>query len=183
MFVDSDDILLKDSINNLLNFGFKNNLDIVEGGYHSYINRNLIGGRNHVDSLNSNQLFGFAWGKILKNKIFENLCFPDKYYYEDSIFAYLVYPQKFKCGTIEECVYGYRINPNSITKSKKFTKKHLETWYITEELLTNGIDYYDIKLTERMYKQYLRQIKLNYKRTLIYPEEIKKAIFLVLKNY
>lgn len=177
MFLDSDDILLKDSINNLLDFGFKNNLDIVEGGYYSYIDGNLIEGRNHIVSINSNQLFGFPWGKIIKNKIFNNLKFPLKTQYEDSIFAYLVYPQNFKCGTIKEYVYGYRVNPNSITRTLMKNKRCIETFYITEELLTNGIDFYNIELTEKLFKQYLHQIKLNYKRTVSCPEGVKKAIF------
>ena len=182
MFLDSDDILLKDSINNLLDFGLKNNLDIVEGGYYSYINGNLIGGRTHIDSINSNQLFGFPWGKIIRNKIFNNLKFPLKTQYEDSIFSYLIYPQNFKCGTIKEYVYGYRVNPNSITRTLMKNKRCIETFYITEELLTNGIDFYNIKQTEELFKQYLHQVKLNYKRTISCPEEVKKAIFFGTKK-
>ena len=182
MFLDSDDILLKDSINNLLDFGLKNNLDIVEGGYYSYINGNLVGGRTHIDSINSNQLFGFPCMKIIKNKIFNNLRFPLKTQYEDSIFAYLIYPQNFKCGTIKEYVYGYKVNPNSIIHSLKTNKRCVETFYITEELLINGIDAYNINLTEKLYRQYLRQIKLNYKRTISCPEEVKKAIFFASKK-
>lgn len=177
MFLDSDDILLKNSINNLLNFGFKNDLDIVEGGYYSYLNGDLIRGRGHINSINNNQLFGFPCMKIIKNKIFINLKFPIKTQYEDSIFSYLIYPQNFKCGSIKDFVYGYRVNTNSISYTLMKNKRCVETFYITEELLTNGIDFYNIKLTEELFKQYLNQIKLNYRRTISCPEEVKKAIF------
>ncbi len=60
--------------------------------------------------------------------------------------------------------------------------KFIETFYITEELLTNGIDFYNIELTEKLFKQYLHQIKLNYKRTVSCPEGIKKVIFFSSKK-
>lgn len=182
MFLDSDDILLNGAIDNLLDFSLKNDLDIVEGGYYSYVNGKFFEGKVHKNTLGNNNLFGFPWGKVIKNKIFINLRFPLKTQYEDSIFTYLIYSQNFKFGTIKERVYGYRNNPNSITNILITDKRCIETFYITEELLTNGIDFYNINLTKRIYEKYLQQIKLNYKRTLKCPEEVKKAIFFSSKQ-
>lgn len=190
MFLDSDDILLENAINNLLNKVIMYDFDIVEGNYKRYKEEKFfIEGKVHKENINVNnrQLYGFAWGKVIKSNIFYNLKFPLNYLYEDSIFSYLIYPQQIKCGVIYDFVYGYRVNMNSITNTEHNNPRCIETYYITEELIKNGLKLYNIKLSKEIYTQVLQQIRLNYSRTINCPEEVKKAIFFktqdLINNY
>lgn len=186
MFLDSDDILWEGAIETLLNNGFKTNADIVEGNYVVYYNKkNYINKKVHKYEIgNSTQieLLGFPWGKILRSNIFKKIRFPIKYHYEDSIFAWLIYPKNYKVLTLDEIVYGYRINTSSVTYTTKMSKRAIESFYITQELIYNGLEIYNIQLNEKIYLLFLKQIQINYIRSQNCPEKIKKAIFFEIQK-
>ena len=187
MFLDSDDILLENSIDSLLDIAIKKNLDIVEGNYCRYINGKLFVNESYIKdekiSTSDKIAFsGFACMKVLKKEIFSCLRFPIGYSFEDSIFAYLIYPRKYTGTKINDLVYGYRYNENSITNTVGTKKNVVETWYITEELIKNGLELYNIKINESIFLQYLHQVKLNYKRMINCPEKIKIAVFFLSKQ-
>lgn len=176
MFLDSDDILLENAIENLMSVALKFKAEIVEGSYYQYFQKKLYNGFEHKNRRNE-KLYGFPWGKVLINKIFEELRFPLKTQYEDSIFSYLIYPKYLKFQVIENYVYGYRNNFDSITNKLKNNRRNIETYYITEELIKNGLNLYNIKISKEIYIHILNQIKVNHNRTIKCPDEIKKAIF------
>lgn len=184
MFVDSDDCIFEGSIDKLLDLAIENSLDIVEGSFKRYYSGKIFEGNKHTNSIKDFKeiLFGFPWGKVIKNTVFENLKFPLKYQYEDSIFAWLVYPKRYTIGTIEEDVYLYRVNQKSISWYLKENKRNIETFYIMKEMLENGIKLYNIKIDKNLYLNFLGQVRLNYTRTINCPEEIKQAIFFETKN-
>lgn len=191
MFVDSDDILLPNSIEKMLNRGFEDNLDIVEGSFKRYYLGKVFEGSKHnfvkkSDSIKTG-LFGFPWGKIIKSNIFERLKFPLKYNYEDSIFAWLIYPKKYSVGLLDEEVYLYRVNQKSISYYLKENRRSIETFYIMEEMIKNGLNFYNINIDKNLYLNFLGQVRLNYNRTINCPEKIRKAIFyktkFLLENY
>lgn len=45
-------------------------------------------------------------------------------------------------------------------------------------MIENGLKLYNITITEKLYLQFLHQVKLNYNRTINNPEIIKKALFI-----
>lgn len=185
-FLDSDDILFENAIEKLLNIAFQNSVDIVEGSFKRFYMNKIISGVKHKNKLKEKSssigLFGFAWGKVIKNSIFLNLKFPLDYIYEDTIFSYLIYPKDYLTTIIEEDIYNYRVNTKSITHTFKVNKRNIETFYIMKEMLENGIKLYDIKIDKNLYLNFLGQVRLNYTRTINCPEEIKQAIFFETKN-
>ena len=56
-------------------------------------------------------MYGQPWGKVYKAELFANLRFPEGYWYEDSIFAQIVWPLTKHVYTIPEIVYEYTVNP------------------------------------------------------------------------
>lgn len=184
MFLDSDDYICQNSIEKLLNKAYEKNYDIVEGGYLRVTDSKqiLYEFKHEVKDkelyTNSSNLTGFAWGKVIKNKVLKEIRFPLNYYYEDSILSWLVYPKGYFFTTIEDNVYMYRLNRNSITSTTKKNNRNIETWYITKEMIENGLKLYNISITERLYLQFLQQVRLNYVRTINNPEIIKKAVFI-----
>ena len=135
LFVDSDDILLPEAIDKLCNFAFKNNLDIVEGGYNNFNNDGVIDSRVHdnkiiLDNYMSGGLFGFSWGKLYRSELFSGIKFNEGYLFEDTIGIYILYPLAKRIGYISDRTYGYRRNPNGIMQSLKNTTKGIDSYLI-----------------------------------------------------
>lgn len=187
LFVDSDDILLPESIDKLCSFAFKNNLDIVEGGYNNFNNDGVIDSRVHdnkiiLDNYMSGGLFGFSWGKLYRSELFRGIKFNESYLFEDTIGIYILYPLAKRIGHISDITYGYRRNPNGIMQSLKNTTKGIDSYLITAQLL-DDIEYYKLPVDKQyLYDITLSQIVTNYQRTKFLKADIQKSIFVLSCN-
>lgn len=95
MFIDSDDFLLPGAIDAMLDTAFAHDCDLVEcGAYYVYDDRKSVMHRYESDRKVSDPytLHGHAWGKLYRGTLFEHLCFPEGYWYEDSLLSYLIFP-------------------------------------------------------------------------------------------
>ncbi|WPC22381.1 glycosyltransferase [Pediococcus inopinatus] len=95
MFFDSDDVLEDNAIQVLLDEAFKRDADVVEGSFNRLSNNKKHLGIIHedLDKADDAEFYGFPWGKVVKSEMFANLRFPIGYWFEDTIFSYLIYPQ------------------------------------------------------------------------------------------
>jgi glycosyltransferase involved in cell wall biosynthesis len=178
-FVDSDDRLAPGAIQSLLDFAYNTNADIVEGNAYSFRNSikvtmNAHSNQNGIKALGT--IRGFAWGKVYRSKFFENIRFPEGYWFEDSINPYLLYQICKSASTINKVVYEYRNNTNGISYTAPSKPKCIDTYWITEQMLEDE-QKLGILVDQDIYEQTLRQIILNYKRTSRMSREIKEAIF------
>ena len=118
MFVDSDDRLATMAIKNLLDVAFQHDADVVAGNYRTVDEAGKLCREYKNYSLQEikpeGNLYGQPWGKVYKAELFANLRFPEGYWYEDSIFAQIVWPLTKCAYTISEIVYEYTINPKGI---------------------------------------------------------------------
>lgn len=182
MFVDSDDKLTDNSIQALMKCAFNNDSDIVEGSYYKFNNNNDILERNiHTPQINIhafNNIRSFAWGKVIKSSLFENICFPEGFWYEDTVFMYLVFPLCKKASTISDCVYLYRHNINGITVTSRKNKKCIDTFWIIESML-DDMKTLGIKKNQDIYEFTLYQIWFNFRRIRYMDVNIQKSIFLL----
>ena len=132
MFVDSDDKLERNAIQSLLSYAFENNSDIVEGSYYSFFNKNIILNKNlHKNNINVKalgNLRGFPWMKVIKSSLFENIKYPEGYWYEDTIISYLIFPRCKNSSTISDVVYWYRRNAKGNTITSNKNKKCIDTF-------------------------------------------------------
>lgn len=186
MFVDSDDMIDDDSIDNLLKAAYETNADIVQGNYEVFDDDTsiILSKTNFCDGILSKDfdlLPGFMWGKIYKSSIFYNIHFPEKFWFEDSILSWLIYPSSNAIVTIEKNVYRYRSRNNSISKSSKYNSKCVDTFWITKKMISctkhsNYSGYNYLRLL-------IHQIAINYKRTQYTPEHIQRCIFVLSKDF
>lgn len=133
MFLDPDDYLCEGAIEKLLDEAYLSDSDIVEGNaYYLYKDRFLVRRALHRDNgyLAGNNLRGEPWGKIFKADIFKKIKFPEHYYFEDTIFAYCIYPQTDFKYAISDFVYVYRKNPVGTSIRSKKEIKAVDTYYI-----------------------------------------------------
>lgn len=124
MFVDSDDLLLPNSINNLMDMAYKENADIVEGdivNFQDNISEEMIKEsktKYHVESNQTNPYFvltcyGYSVAKVYRAELWNTLRFPEGFIFEDVITKFILRRKANKVVFLGEVVYGYRRNPES----------------------------------------------------------------------
>lgn len=140
MFVDSDDYLLPDAVQVLMDCARKYNADIVEGSHQTFTNRGVRKKYLHEFEIANGgvKMFGYAWGKVYRTQLFDSVCFPEGYWYEDTIMHAIIYPKVCTTVCIPDVVYGYFINQQGISMQTKSNIKCIDSLYIINLIL----DYY-----------------------------------------
>ena len=183
IFLDSDDVLSPHAIEKLMNTMLDKQFDIVEGAYYQFSKKKKNTVKTYEGYIDPMKLRGQPWGKIFKASLFDKIRFPLGYWYEDSIFAFLIYPYCKKCYQTADVVYGYRINPQGITIQGRKNAKCLDTYWIVEEMI-DSLFKLDYKITQNIYEQVLVQFgRLLFTRTCYMSPEIKENVFLCAANY
>ena len=186
MFVDSDDYLMPDAIESLMNRITDGDDELVQGGYVEYYDNpkqydeTLRGVKKEM--LHSNDwvynIPGFAWGKVFKSELFANLVFPKGFWYEDTIMGLSIFPRLKSFSTIAVPVYCYRKRQGSITAVQAQVRT-LETWWVTIGLIDSWKTM-GVKEDNRLYDFMLEQLRCNYERVhLLQNESVDKAMFVL----
>ena len=123
-------------------------------------------------------LHGHAWGKLYRGALFEHLCFPEGYWYEDSLLSYLIFPNVKNAWVTGHMVYGYRINQAGIVKSSHGKPKSVDTYWITEELMAEHAQA-GLPADDAYFRYILLQIRLNQHRIADLPENIQESVFVL----
>lgn len=124
MFVDSDDFIPDNAIDNLLNTAYDKDADIVTGNINKYISKfdKVICLKKHksfsTDDLLKmcNMTEGAPWGKIYKKSLWNNVRFHEGQAFEDCIIFLNIYPQVDKFVYINVPVYCFRSTNTSLFK-------------------------------------------------------------------
>lgn len=177
MFVDSDDYILPGCIENLMSAALQSGASIVEGGCY-----NLVDGRMEINVAHeegfvaARTLKGYPVLKTYKAELFSNVCFPNGLWFEDTINQFLIYWKAKKAYCINEMVYVYRQVATSITHTYTGSKKVIDTYYVTEQILQDAKKLSFTFGTDYLYL-YLRQVLCNYTRLKLCPKNVKEATF------
>jgi glycosyltransferase involved in cell wall biosynthesis len=180
-FLDSDDYLLENTIEPMLDIADKYQADIIEAQVLNQADGQLIRTEKPFESTKEAdicQLSGYVWGKLIKAELFREVHFPEQYWYEDTIMTYLIYPRCSKAVKYNQDVYVYRRNPEGITAKSYGKKKSIDTFWITE-LMLEDMERLDIPMDQKIYEKLLDQIALNYIRTEDMEEAVKVAGFML----
>jgi len=133
MFVDSDDRLINGAIDKLMGIAYSQKADIVQGSYHGLrggIPTTKVG-YNKTGPIEYTRLLGIACGKVYKSDFFSTICFPEGFWFEDTINSFLIYPQS-KCNwALSDVVYEYRVNDSGIMHQSINNPKCLDTFWVT----------------------------------------------------
>ncbi len=181
MFVDSDDMLCENSIQSLMDIALKENVDIVQGGNYVYKNNvKTIGFKFRENKFVSpiNGLHGgVPWGKVYKSYLFSDVCFPEGFFYEDTIFKFIIYPKAKNAYVIKDLIYVYRIREGSIMHISRKMNKCIDSYWITEQLMSENRVNYDNKIIYTI--AVLGQFVINTQRAFLTPVEIQESIFVL----
>lgn len=181
-FVDSDDALSAGAIEALMSKAFQLDADIVTGNF-VWVYKN---GRRKYSRIHKTECYEhpiplptFAWGKIFKAQLFERVCFPD-YWYEDTMYMFLVYPFVNRVATISDCIYEYLVNPNGYSHVDWKAKRRVETVYLIPEVLKNErVVGLSAQRKLYVYERFLSNLRVVFSRTLFLGEAVRQAVFTV----
>lgn len=180
MFVDSDDRLAENAIENLLSVAYKENYEIVEGRYVLFSEENILF-EEQIDEKECikpiQDLKGYPWAKVIKSSLFQNLIFPEEYWFEDTIMSFLVYPRVKKVKIINNIIYEYRKNIFGISYTAIKNKKSIDSTWITE-LMIDNLKKFDIDMSKELYEFIIRQCLMNYQRVFFLNNKIRKYVWL-----
>lgn len=179
MFLDSDDRLPEGAIQNILNIAYQTGADIVQGSWYEFSEnhrkKKVINANGKI--ISTDGIFsGYPWGKVFKSSVLETFQLPEKMWFEDTPFSFILEAMPLNFAATSSFVYEYRINPNGITQNAAFSKKALDSLWITEICLSE-FECFGLSYDQRAYDYFLRQIVINYLRTRKAPMRIRKAIF------
>lgn len=185
MFLDSDDYLLPGAVEDLLNEAYDSDSDIVQGGISMFDKDKIIFTTNEKKATSTNWdgfLHGYACAKIFKATLFRNAKFPERYWFEDSLMSFRIFPGSRKNANIGKVIYMYRNNPNGITNSSHTKPKSLETYWIAEQLIKDR-ESIGQKPNMELYESIMSQIRIDFQRIIgLNDRQLCKSLFILYKN-
>ena len=186
MFLDSDDFLSENAVESLMGAAYHIGADVVQGGYYKVeaITEKLLKSVDYRDCESVPQngvIAGMPWGKVYKAQLFCRVCFPEGYWFEDTIVSTLITHLAKSIATISSIVYYYRQNPAGATSSSKKRPKSVDTFWVHRCTLGArkkvGLD-----TDEGFYEYLLRATTLSYRRTEALPETVKISMFVLFRE-
>lgn len=184
-FLDSDDYLPNDAIDNLYKLAQKNKLDLVVSDY--YVdNKNIKSEKiksfpiTNVKN-NPNLIFDInlaPWNKLYKKELIENIKFEENLKYEDAPFVIESIIKAKRIGKLDKETYYYVVNPNSETTIRD--ERIFDIFKILDiigRLVENKKE-----LTE-VYKTLCIRIICNYNIQQRYQKKIKTANRFINKGF
>jgi glycosyltransferase involved in cell wall biosynthesis len=190
MFIDSDDMLFPDAIENMLTLAKKEDADYVQGKIIQIMpdgtERGQFGVCHDGKITTRREIAGIPGGKLFRSALFESLIFPE-YTFEDSIFKEIVFDLAKNKYSFTGPVYKYRVNNTGISTTARKRPQSIDGLWINLMLgeerqskfgLEPTDDYYEYKIStfELMHRR-LRSIGLKYDRAgfIIYSDYIKRT--------
>ena len=194
-FVDSDDWIENDYIEQLLKIAKQDNADVVLCGYNR-VNKvskqdiNATGGKDTfslseylIKTLNPQTGFGFCHMKLIKKDCIQNLRFDENLVVgEDALFNMQLSKNIKKAVFYKKALYNYRNNSNSVVKryDDNYAKKYLESMKNCKEYITS--DYTDSKIKQNYYNYVAYHAMLVAVNYCFHPENKNKHKIKLLKE-
>ena len=179
-FVDSDDRMMPDAIEVMMDAALNHDADIVEGSYKTFYNGEEHEGSRHEYAVTDQwlgKLFGYPWGKVIRSTKLQHICFPEGYWFEDTLFSFILYGMCNKMVTIPDDVYLYRINPKGISATSAGNPKVIDSFLVTLQLLEDAKTL-GLSMTGQLYDMFLCQVRMNYSRiSTLYDFPIDLHVF------
>lgn len=182
-FIDSDDIISNKFVDIMLNQLIKKDADIVVTPLKHFSNNMNSFPKNEkvlFSKIESSNLQGYACGYICKSLIFEHLCFPENYWFEDTLNIFTVFTKCKKAYISNKSLYFYRQNLHGSSSVAKANLQSIETIYLTEFFASNNFLISSSKKTNT--KIVLRQYVCDINRISSLQIEIQKYAFMILKH-
>lgn len=128
-FVDSDDVVSCDELLLATSLLEKSSADYISGNYRRIDDQGMPFG-----AISSVTTLMVPWGRVFRREVWQDMRFPEGYWYEDLIMPYLV-ESRFKGLETDSITYLYRDRPGSIVNSTAGNPKGLDSFYLIGYML------------------------------------------------
>ena len=182
-FVDSDDEIAENSLAVLMNVVLEHQAMLVVDSYSQCLRNGTVLYSKLLPDQKAEgiSLPGYAWANVFHHSVFDNLRFPEGYWFEDSIMAQIVHPMCVQSTYTSSYVcYKYYVNENGITSSAKNNIKSIDSLWITMQLLED-MKKFNLSYTQSSYEHFLSMVNLTYHRTKCLSVEVAQYIFVIQK--
>lgn len=180
LFVDSDDLIDPRGALKMADVATETGADVVCGA-HTRISEGGKASRfvaSPTGKFAISKLNGLPWAKLFRAELFADVCFPERYWYEDSIFAQIVFPRISLAVGVAENTYYYRDRATGITNQGVKRPKAIDAYWVNERLLEERA-HYGLGMTDEYYEYMLYTVKLTFSRICLQPYEVKKNLFIL----
>lgn len=158
-FVDSDDILPSEAINNMLRAAFTSDADIISGNIgKASENISMVyypSKKKDVQTTDlveaCNLMSGTPWGKLYKSHLWEDIRFPEHYAYEDTIVFLNIFPKAMSFLVLSSPVYCFRSSNNSLFKRENSSVRCVDIIWVIKDALDCALQN-SISLTDKYYQ-------------------------------
>ena len=177
MFVDSDDYLPPDAVEALMDRAKSADADVVDGSFARVDDNGYYSEHLEEDLIDNKFVSGFAWGKVYRSTLFENVHYPEGYWYEDTIGYWIIFPMAKRISTISNIVYYWRRNDKSITSISRSDIKAVDAFWVTRCALSDRKSL-GLSFNEYYLEIFLYQVKTNFIRVSnLHRTDIDKSLF------
>src|SRR5690554_6896621 len=192
-YLDSDDVLLSNALELLVNAAVKHDADVVQGNfYYDYPDYLLLNNQqketeavyNREEAmwalLEHKTVLNFAWGKLIRRDLAQKHTFPEGKYYEDTFWKYKIIHDAEKYVALKQPVLYYLQRGSAI--SGAFSIRNLDQLEGELQRLDFVKKYYPKKYEEQALKllnhkvmlQYDLLAGLEYEEQVIYKERLQE---------
>ena len=186
MFVDSDDYLTQNAVQSLMETAYALDADIVQGGYFNVDGEtdSILSEQRYKDAYTvppNGVLAGMAWGKVYKAHLFERTCFPERYWFEDTVVTGIFTHLAASIATVSAMVYYYRKNIHGITRVSIGKPKCIDTFWV-QRCVMKARKELGLSEDKAFYEHMLRMSVLCYQRTQNEPEVVRRSMFALMRT-
>lgn len=166
MFLDADDRLAPQAVDNLMDKAEASGADITEGGYQRFRNaESSFFSFRHEETETDDwtKLYSYPWGKVYRATLFADVHFPEGYWFEDTLGPYIVHPRAIRIATVSDIVYYYRDNAQGISRRSTGQARNMDALWVSRRLLEDN-ELLAIRRDERLYRTVLADFRTNFSR-------------------
>lgn len=194
-FIDNDDTVTPDYIEQILNRAKETEADIVQCGYsNNTINGELLAEIKNGDYLITHQdteLFlnkvqGYIWSGCLKKTLFTNIRFPMGFWYEDMVTRILLARKAKIIATINKVLYKKTIHSNNASKIiwKDGNIKAADQYWLAKSFSDYSIQELNLSSDEILYNILLKEwTPWLWGRTRGLSKNVRESLFVLAAAY
>lgn len=184
-FLDNDDYISENYIEELLNYAYLYDSEYVKCGYEKFNKEghicDVIIEESDKYKYKTVLYDGFIWGGVIKRSIFNNIRFPIGYWYEDIITKLIIMRISTNFKYLAAPLYHYNVHSNNasvvVWKSKNI--KCLDQYFLVEKLCEIS-DKLNLKHNEEFYSLLLHELgEILWERTKDLNISLREAVFVL----
>lgn len=196
-FIDSDDYVLNDYIEEIINvIDHNKNVDLIHFNAieeNKFLTQKPLVLADQIELINNvneeylKRIFKknkwYAWLRVYKKDLLKNIRFPKGYYFEDMLAVPFLYNENIKIYELNKTLIFYRYRPSSISNCS-VNEKHLESLFYGVDLFRDNRDKCHFKqvyihLILGLFNNF---IKMNFKKYCCFINSIKFKDLNYIKN-